>query len=488
MLFQSPEFLFLFLPAVLAGLGLLRMLGWRRGIVAWLIVSSIVFYARWEPVFVLLILGSTTANYGFGRWLGVPGEVRRVRRSSILALGLAFNLTILGYFKYRGFFAENWNALFGSHFDLGAIVLPLGISFFSFQKIAYLVDVYRGTPPERNFANYLLFVLFFPQLIAGPIVHPGEFLPQARTAWQGRADWTGIRQGLVFFVLGLAKKVLLADSISRFVSPTFTWAAGGGPVGAVEGWTAALGYTLQLYFDFSGYTDMAIGLALCLGIRLPFNFNSPYRAHSIQEFWQRWHMTLSRFIRDYLYIPLGGNRGGLFFHYRNLILTMLIAGLWHGAGWHFVLWGGIHGLYLAIHHAWRRHAPNPEATPWWTVPATFLSVVVAWVLFRAETLRSAGAILLGMAGVHGKGFMPHQNLLGWLILGTAIVFLAPNSQWWAGVAADGAATPGTPRRAWNRITPLSLHWAAAAGLALLTLVCLLQIFSQPPSEFIYFNF
>ena len=482
MLFQSPGFLFVFLPLVLIGYAVARRLADPRALIGWLILSSLVFYAQWQPKFVWLIVGSTTLNYGLGRWLGATADHRRHRRG-ILALGLGINLAVLGYFKYRGFFAQTVDALAGIRFDPGAVVLPLGISFFSFQKIAYLIDVHRGTAPEKNFARYFLFVVFFPQLIAGPIVHPGEILPQMRTAWSGPVEWDAVRRGTVFFVIGLAKKVLLADGISPFLGTTFDAAAHGGSVGGTEAWSAALGYTLQLYFDFSGYTDMAIGLGLFFNIRLPFNFDRPYRSHSIQEFWQRWHMTLSRFIRDYVYIPMGGNRGGLPNHLRNLLLTMLVAGLWHGAGWTFVLWGGVHGIYLVIHDLWKRWAGGDGAEagprPFWTLPLTFVAVVAAWVLFRADSLAAAGRLYAAMAGVHGWGSLPHGNLVGWLIGGTAIIFLAPTTQQWAGMAPEGAPQ-------WR--SPLPRSRSAAGLLALLAFFSLRAIFSEPSSEFIYFNF
>ncbi|HEY8965990.1 MAG TPA: MBOAT family O-acyltransferase, partial [Candidatus Methylacidiphilales bacterium] len=306
MLFQSPAFLFVFLPVALLGFALARR--WAPSAVPfWLIGASMVFYAWWSPAFLLLLALSTAVNFALG--LGMGGSEGH-RKKVLLALGLGWNLAILGYFKYRAFFAENWNALFGTAFPVASLVLPLGISFFSFQKVAYLIDVYKGTPPERRFSRYVLFVFFFPQLIAGPIVHPGEILPQMATAWTpgAPADWCRLRKGWLFLLAGLVKKVLVADNLSRQVSPVFDWVAAGGVPTFLDGWCAALGYAFQLYFDFSGYSDMAIGLALLFGIRLPFNFDSPYLARSIQEFWQRWHMTLSRFIKDYVYIPLGGGR------------------------------------------------------------------------------------------------------------------------------------------------------------------------------------
>ena len=482
MLFQSPEFLFVFLPVAL--LGFLAARRWAVGLVPfWLIAASMVFYAWWSPAFLALLALSTGINFALG--LGMSTGNRR--KKVYLLLGLAWNLSLLGYFKYRGFFAENWNACFGTHLPVASLILPLGISFFSFQKIAYLVDVYRGRAAERIFSRYVLFVFFFPQLIAGPIVHPGEILPQMATAWRKDPplDWDLVRKGLLFFLAGLVKKVLIADNLATHVTPVFDWVQAGGTPTFLDGWCAALGYTFQLYFDFSGYSDMAIGLALLFGIRLPFNFDSPYRAHSIQEFWQRWHMTLSRFIRDYVYIPLGGSRCALPRHYVNILGAMLVSGLWHGAGWHFVLWGGLHGLFLVVNEVWRRSRPEAtrEALPFWTVPLTFLAVTAAWVLFRADTLAAAGAFYHGMLGGNGLGTLPHRGFPGWLLFAAALAFLAPNTQTW--VERSGTAR-GLPF--WERWLPLPSTRLVALLLAIAAFAVLRAIYSQPPSEFIYFNF
>ena len=323
--------------------------------------------------------------------------------------GVIFNLGILAYFKYAGFIVDNINLASGSSFSLGDIALPLAISFFTFQQIAYLVDASKGITQEYSFSHYALFVTFFPQLIAGPIVHHKEMLPQFMQRKTLKPHLENIAVGLTIFFIGLFKKAVLADGVAQYASPVFDAAAGGATLTFFEAWGGALAYTMQLYFDFSGYSDMAIGAARLFGIRLPLNFHSPYKATSIIEFWRRWHMTLSRFLRDYLYIPMGGSRCSKTRRYINLFLTMLLGGLWHGAGWTFVAWGVLHGCYLVVNHAWhwlcevtgKGHimATIPGKFVAWLI--TFIAVIVGWVFFRAADFDSAMIILNGMAGNNG---------------------------------------------------------------------------------------
>jgi D-alanyl-lipoteichoic acid acyltransferase DltB (MBOAT superfamily) len=325
---------------------------------------------------------------------------------------VALNLALLCYFKYTNFIFDSINTLTGAPLPFVNIVLPLGISFFTFQQIAYLVDVMRGAKVERDIVSYTLFVSFFPHLIAGPLVHHAEMIPQFKRGRSGRSAVLAAR-GLAIFAAGLFKKVVIADNLAQFVSPVFAHLDAGGGVTTPWAWLATLAYTLQIYFDFSGYSDMAIGLALLFGIRLPVNFRSPYKAASIIEFWRRWHITLSRFLRDYLYIPLGGNRLGEQRRYFNLMLTMLLGGLWHGAGWNFLIWGGLHGLYLCANHLWQawRGAHTKalaakgyaKAFPAWVLKGfswaiTFFAVVIAWVFFRARTADGAWQMLGGLFG------------------------------------------------------------------------------------------
>jgi alginate O-acetyltransferase complex protein AlgI len=445
MLFNSYNFIFAFLPAVLAGF---YVLGARRRewALLWLTAASLVFYAWWRPVNVLLIAPSILVNYGLSRILERTAEDRpRLARMTLLA-GIAFNLCFLGYFKYQNFVASALNDAFGTNFVLIQLILPLGISFITFQKIAFLVDVQAGRVSRFTFRDYGLFVLFFPQLIAGPIVHYREMMPQFRSG-SCRFDAENVAVGLTLFFLGLAKKLLLADPLGRLVAPLYGQAATGVPQSITDAWIAALGFTLQIYFDFSGYTDMALGLARFFGIKLPVNFNSPLKASSIIDFWLRWHVSLTRFLTAYIYNPMTLTltrrrvaRGKAVFGGRNTtisaffsllamptILTMVVSGIWHGAGYTYILWGLLHGILLCINHAWRVIRPriwlNAMIYNQRMVPIgfllTFLSVVCAMVLFRAPTIGAAVVLWKGMVGVYGATlpqavFYRLGPIAGWL--------------------------------------------------------------------------
>ena len=407
MLFNAPVFLFAFLPVCVLGFYLLGARVRPEVAILWLVIASLFFYGWWDPVYVLLIGASIGFNYALGLMLTRRKGVNA--RRILLGVGACGNLGALAYFKYAGFFLLNLNIVFDNDWSLGEIILPLAISFFTFQQIAFLVDCYRGQAREPNFLHYCLFVCFFPQLIAGPIVHHAEMLPQfaRRQIYRFRSRRLAI--GLSILAIGLFKKVVIADGMAIYANPVFSAAEAGTEIGFLAAWSGALAYTFQLYFDFSGYADMAIGLGALFGIRLPLNFYSPYKANSIIDFWRRWHMTLARFLRDYLYVPLGGNRRGPARRGVNLMITMLLGGLWHGAGWTFVIWGGLHGLYLIANHFWRhakaRLAIWPSDEPWWerglARAVTFFGVVLAWVFFRAETLDGAMNMVDGMLGLNG---------------------------------------------------------------------------------------
>jgi len=394
MLFNSVEFLLFFLPVVLL---VFRLLGRTQGPKAqalWLVLASIVFYGSWNPAFILLLVASVLVNFLVGRRLAGGRAGSRIW----LVAGIAGNLGLLGYFKYADFFLQNLSALGLWIIPLPGIVLPLAISFFTFQQIAYLVDVYRGECEEYEFVQYALFVVFFPQLIAGPIVHHREMMPQFNSLHRLESPWPDLAVGVTILALGLFKKAVLADSLAHYADPLFSAPGRGISLNSVDAWIATFCFSFQIYFDFSGYSDMAIGSARLFGIRLPENFASPYKSANIIEFWRRWHMTLSRFLRDYLYIPLGGNRHGVVNRYRNLLVTMLLGGLWHGAAWTFVLWGGLHGLYLCINHAWRSLCnkyglsenliPRPLG-----IAVTMIAVSLAFVVFRAPDMDSALAVI-----------------------------------------------------------------------------------------------
>ena len=414
MLFNSYIFILGFVPInLIIFFGLLR-LGHRQFALLWMTLASLFFYGYWNPAYLPLLLISIGGNYWFGREIN-RSDLKSTKSRILLILGIAFNLVILGYYKYANFFVNSLNEIWSSDWQLPTIILPLAISFYSFTQVAYLVDAYRGETQDSDYdlITYTLFVAFYPQLIAGPILRHDELIPQLRDRQKVFFSEARFAQGLTLFILGLAKKVLIADNVSPWVSLVFDNAS---DVGFLEAWVGALAYTFQLYFDFSGYSDMAIGLGWMVNIDLPLNFNSPYKSTSIIEFWRRWHITLSNFLRDYLYISLGGNRKGEIRRYINLIITMLLGGLWHGAGWTFVLWGGMHGFYLAINQAWRKLGISLPKIVAWMI--TFLAVVFSWVLFRASSISDAISMVSAMLGFSGI-ILPHtfKGFLGWLPIG-----------------------------------------------------------------------
>jgi len=435
MLFNSYGFIFVFLPIAIVGFYILGSKGNQRMAIMWLFSASLFFYGWWNPVYLSLIIISLMFNYTTG--LALRKYVHPSSRKCILTIGIAANIVALGYYKYANFVVDNLHVALGTNYHLEKIILPLAISFFTFEQIAYVVDAYRGETEEYDFPRYSLFVIFFPQLIAGPIVHHDEMIPQFSKDKTFRLNPENFAVGLTIFTIGLFKKVVLADRLAEYGTPVFAVAETVVPLTFFEAWLGALAYTFQLYFDFSGYSDLAIGTARMFGIRLPLNFHSPYQANSIIEFWRRWHMTLSRFLRDYLYIPLGGNRKGEVRRSINVMLTMLLGGLWHGAGWNFVIWGVLHGFYLLVNHAWRsltgslgrdmrRTSMCGRGTSWLL---TFTAVVVAWVFFRAESYDGAINMLLGMSGQQGfalpfhyLGFLNKSFYLGDSIAELGLVF------------------------------------------------------------------
>ncbi len=409
MLFNSYLFIFLFLPVTLVGFYALARVSHTIA-AGWLTAASLLFYAHWNISYVGLLLVSILFNYAFGTWIAKAGVKQNgVRQKRLLIIALIANLLLLGYYKYANFFLDSVNSVSDTGLSLGEIILPLGISFFTFTQIAFLVDTYQGKVKEYNFIHYTLFVTYFPHLIAGPILHHKEMMPQFGHASTYRFNYENMAVGLTIFFIGLFKKVILADGIAVYVGPIFN-APANIHLTFIEAWVGALCYTLQLYFDFSAYSDMAIGLSRMFGVTLPLNFHSPYKSVNIIEFWRRWHMTLSRFLRDYLYIPLGGNRMGVPRRYLNLAVTMLLGGLWHGAGWTYIIWGGLHGIYLVINHGWHllRRMMGQDPSRVLSLPMrilatllTFISVVVAWVVFRADSLATATAMLKAMFGMNG---------------------------------------------------------------------------------------
>jgi D-alanyl-lipoteichoic acid acyltransferase DltB (MBOAT superfamily) len=443
MLFNSYEFIFAFLPLTFFIYFFLLNKRLIIGAKGFLVFASLFFYSWWNIAYLPLILVSMLFNYVVGNSLNKRSQ-SKVNPKTLLIIGIIANLSLLGYFKYADFFIENFNGISGANIQPLNLLLPLAISFFTFQQIAYLVDSYKGLTKEYDFLNYALFVTFFPQLIAGPIVHHKEMMPQFASTYNLVKKYKNIALGLFIFSIGLFKKVVIADTFAVWTTNGFDNAV---TLNLIEAWATSLSYTFQLYFDFSGYTDMAIGAALLFNIKLPINFNSPYKALNIQDFWRRWHITLSRFLRDYVYIPLGGNKISSFRTYSNLLATFVIGGLWHGAGWTFVFWGFLHGVALIIHRAWSNLGFKMWTWLAWFI--TFNFVNIAWVFFRAkewdDALKVLGAMFTGeivlpnkyaekLSFFHdvtfGEVFFHiegRSELTFWLIAGFIIILLFKNS-------------------------------------------------------------
>jgi len=499
MLFSSYSFLFLFLPATLAGFGLLSRYQDAKAAKLWLVLASLFFYGWWNPVYVGLILASMLFNFWLGRQIG--RRVRQGRPQGALWVGVAVNLALLGYFKYANFFVNSVNWTAGCHWHLDKVVLPLGISFFTFTQIAYLVDVRRGLVCEYDLGDFLLFVTFFPHLIAGPIIHHAEMMPQFANAQRCRFDWHNLAVGLSLFSLGLFKKLVIADGLVENAGKVFGAAAAGKLLHLPDAWAGVLSYTFQIYFDFSGYSDMAVALALMFGIVLPQNFNSPYKAVNLADFWRRWHMTLSRFLRDYLYIPLGGNRRGEARRYVNLLVTMVLGGLWHGAAWTFVLWGLFHGVGLALQHGWQAFWSQtcPQRPTWWPTGLsawsgrvlTLLFVMIGWVFFRSADLATARHLLAVMFGfgahpLAGSPLLVQAKVWIWFGVLLAFVWWLPNTVEIMGRHArlpQPAMANAAAEHGWLR-WELSSRWACLAALLLAgSIFCLSR-----GGEFLYYNF
>jgi D-alanyl-lipoteichoic acid acyltransferase DltB (MBOAT superfamily) len=517
MLFNSFAFIFCFLPITAVGFFILGR--WSRtAAAAWLLVASLVFYAWWDIRYLILLGASILVNFCFGLALSDARRTERERRvRMLLAVAVVANLVVLGYYKYANFFLGALATATGWHAQMATVVLPLGISFFTFTQIAYLVDCSRGMVREANLIYYALFVTYFPHLIAGPVLHHGEMMPQFARPTTYRPTAENFAVGLTIFFIGLFKKVVIADGIAPHVAPVFSAAAAGQTLTMLEANGGALSYAFQLYFDFSGYSDMAIGLSRIFGITLPLNFNSPYKAVNIIDFWRRWHMTLSRFLRDYLYIALGGNRLGKVRRYLNLILTMVLGGLWHGAAWTFVVWGTVHGALLVLNHGWHTlklywmpnfpHKLAQMLRPF-SILLTFYAVIIAWVFFRANSLDTAVVLVKAMAGYNGIVWpaewkpvlqtalpwsieswsfrsstafvaLPPFNWLTWLF---ALVWLLPNTQQFMNRyrPALGVSDDGSRCLLWHP------HVIWALVISMIALLALMQMFHV--SEFLYFQF
>jgi alginate O-acetyltransferase complex protein AlgI len=490
MLFTTAVFACLYLPLVL--LGFFTVARYSHAAAAlWLFLASLLFYAYWMPEFTLLLIGSICVNFLIGNRIGAAHKINAKRW---LIAGITANLLLLAYFKYANFFVDNLNLVLGARWDIGRVLLPIGISFFTFTQIAFLADAHAKGIREYKFTHYGLFVTYFPHLIAGPVLHHAQMMPQFGNSETYRWNGGHVASGLAIFALGLFKKVVLADGISPYADAVFKPVDAGLFPDTHEAWLGALAYTFQIYFDFSGYSDMAVGLSWMFNVRLPFNFNSPYRALNISEFWRRWHMSLSTFLRDYLYIAMGGNRNGPVRRYINLAVTMVLGGLWHGASWTFVFWGVLHGLYLVLNHGFRAvcgnvllaHLDSSRVFKLLAWTLTMLVVIVAWVFFRAESFSGAWRMLRGMAGtnvavsVHpllwDAGLQLSAGFWWCLVLG-GVAFLMPNSN-----------RIGTWILDTCRNHTLARAWVGGGALAAAAALVLVNTARDSVSAFIYFNF
>lgn len=447
MLFNSYIFIFIFLPItffIYFHLNQKRLTELSKG---FLVACSLFFYSWWNIIYLPLILCSLTFNFMIGWQLSKDTARNRFfSKKVILILAVSVNILLLGYFKYTDFLIVNCNKIIDADLPVLNLALPLAISFYTFQQIAYLVDSYRGETKEYDFLNYAVFVTFFPQLIAGPIVHHSEMMPQFKNIRHKIINYKNITVGVLLFSIGVFKKVIIADTFAVWATKGFDVTP---QLNFFEAWTTSLSYTFQLYFDFSGYTDMAVGAALLFNIRLPVNFNSPYKALSIHDFWRRWHITLSNFLRDYIYFPLGGNRKGNLQTYNNILVTFLLGGLWHGAGWTFVFWGFLHGMALIVHRVWKSFDLKMNVILAWLITFNFINI--AWIFFRAKTFEDAVKVLKGMLTVDSSTFtllkakvlffinpgmniavwikriVDQTDIFSWLILSLLIVIIAKNS-------------------------------------------------------------
>ena len=481
MLFNSVSFILFFLPVTICIYYYLIRKRIIMGARLWLVGASLFFYAYWNIYYLPLILISMAVNFTIGST--ISSKETRINKKALLILGITLNVLALGYFKYTDFLIENVNHLFTTNIPLKHIVLPLAISFFTFQQIAYLVDCYKKLTKEYDLLSYALFVSFFPQLIAGPIVAHYEMMPQFMNTKNLAKNYKHIFLGIIIFIIGLAKKIVIADNFAKYATIGFDelqiltfWG----------GWFSSLAYTIQIYFDFSGYCDMAIGAALMFNIKLPINFNSPYKSLSIKDFWSRWHITLSRFLRDYLYIPFGGNRKGEFRACLNVFLVFLIGGLWHGAAWTFVIWGALHGLASVIYRLWQKTHWHLNKFIAWFITFNFINI--AWVFFRANTFTDAKKVLLAMVNItsnHAEHFWRlKENLIGFHAHSTTFVRLLI-------ILVLCTVLPNSIEilRKLNTTT-LSKKYSyfIGIGIAVIALALLAKIIIVPYTEFIYFNF
>jgi len=504
MLFNSYAFIFCFLPIVLMFFFMLARYGSITA-AGWLGLASLFFYGYWSIKALPLLLASIVLNYYFGQKLTTLNVYSEKYRKTCLFIALFLNLAVLAFFKYANFFINNANTVMSTttsaQIPILDIALPIGISFFTFTQIAYLVDCWRGKVDKTNFVHYLLFVTYFPHLIAGPVLHHGQMIPQFTKLGGYKISYDKFIIGITIFTIGLAKKILLADPLGEYASLLFDGNNGIAPMFFLS-WFGTIAYTFQIYFDFSGYTDMAIGISYLFGISLPNNFNAPYKATSIIDFWRRWHISLSTFLRDYLYIPLGGNKLGKFRRYINILVTMLLGGLWHGANWTFVVWGLMHGVFLITNHLWRdftyfKEKLNNKFTLFASWLVTFILICITWVMFRADSVSSAIKIyrsMLGLNGVSLPGFLREKlmhisafssvvfkgTLEGGALDSFSLVYLMIGSLFLCMVLPNSIVVSNSIVAKANFTKGIIIGWILIVAIA--------KISSHASSEFLYFQF
>ncbi|MGK7884102.1 MAG: MBOAT family protein [Crocosphaera sp.] len=540
MLYNSYEFIFLFLPITLIIFYQLGQRNYQKIALVWIIVASFFFYARWNPAYLMFLLGSLVVNYSLGRTINSKFQTKLSKNLMInervfLILGIVFNLGLLAYFKYANFFIESLNGLVGSNWTLKNLILPLGISFITFEQIAYLVDTYKGKIKDHDLIHYCLFISFFPQLISGPIVRYKELAPQLKSPKIFRFDYEDFSVGLTIFSIGLFKKVIIADNLTPHISLIYGAINQDVNLSFVEAWTGILAHTLRLYFDFSGYSDMAIGVARMFGIKLPLNFDSPYKTTNISQFWSHWHMTLTRFFRDYLYLPLSrwlktwplgkGQIAQQRATALNTFIGLSVTGLWHGAGWNFLAWGSLHGIYFIVYQQWRdflkSKGNNLKDSPWWSQLIgwflTFFAWMFALVLTRTENIHQTSSMWGSMLGFNGislptslennfsflrnfgfnfSGLIPNfyvnpSEIILLIAILLLIVLFTPNTQQWMGQykpAVDYYA--GRIKGQWKANIWKQLQWKPSSIFAFISsfllIISLFSLYQEQP--FIYFQY
>ncbi|MGD0280245.1 MAG: MBOAT family O-acyltransferase [Smithella sp.] len=476
MLFNSFPYIFLFLPVSVIVYFSLNKFSEKAGRY-WLVIISLIFYSFGTLSYLPLLLLSIVINYAVGLAIRQNSFSKNIIKSNdklFLTIGIIFNVGLLAFFKYSDFFITNINQAINLNLKFLHLAIPLAISFYTFQQIAYLVDTYRKEIKDINFLDYCIFVTFFPRLLMGPITRYNEVIPQLQLTDQKRVDYGNMSIGLYLFFIGLCKRVVIADTFGIYADIGYTSTQS---LSMIEAWITSFSYTFQIYFDFSGYTDMAIGTAYFFNIKLPFNFNSPYLSVNIQDFWRRWHITLSRFLRDYIYIPLGGNRKGEYFTYINIMITFLIGGFWHGAGWTFIIWGAIHGTALCLQRMWQKF--KIKMPKFLAIFITFNVVNVAWIFFRAKSLSDAINVILAMSGFNalrsflvfeGHNLGRQEGAIALLIISISllIIFFFKNSN----------TIPYVFRPSYKKV----------ATVVLIIILGLLFLNSSIPKEFIYNDF